>query len=255
MADKNQPVVDPTIEPSSGGVTRRRFVGLAGGVGAAAVVGGSLIGRLALPDHVVALPASEGYLLVDTRKCATCASCMLACSMAHSGSSNLSLSRIQVLNDPLGKFPDDVQQKQCRQCVDPKCVEACPTGANHVSEKFGGVRMVDEDKCIGCERCVYACPFTPSRMQWNHIDRTAQKCDLCANTPYWETEGGPGGKQLCVEVCPHNALSYQREVPEQEGDSEYDVNLRADDAWGQLGFPIDDAGEKLMERELGAGSY
>ena len=47
------------------------------------------------------------------------------------------------------------------------------------------MRTVDVSKCIGCERCVNACPFTPGRALWNYEEKHAQKCDLCANTPFW----------------------------------------------------------------------
>lgn len=231
--------------PANSKVSRREFVVGAGALGVGAVLGGTLVGTMFAPSDIVIIPASEGYLLVDTKKCATCASCMLACSMAHHGRSSLSLSRIQVLNDPLGKYPDDVTQYQCRQCPYPACVEACPTGANHIDSEAGNVRTVDEAKCIGCERCVRACPFTPSRMQWNFEDRHAQKCDLCADTPFWDEKGGPTGKQLCMETCPHHAISFTQDVPIQSGDG-YVVNLRSKDAWGRLGFPIDDEGMVLL---------
>lgn len=179
--------------------SRRQFFAGVGGVGLGAMLGGLVVKGFFLPEQVMALPASEGYLLVDTKKCAGCDTCMLSCSMVHHGRVNPSLSRIQITKNPFESFPHDMEQVQCRQCPAPACVEACPTGANHVSKENGNVRMVDESKCIGCERCVYACPFTPSRMQWNHEDKHAQKCDLCADTPYWSKEGGVGGHQACIE--------------------------------------------------------
>ncbi len=205
--------------------SRREFLMGVGGIGAGALLGGFLVRGFIVPDEVIAMPASKGYLLVDTKKCAGCETCMLSCSMVHTGRANPSLSRIQITKNPFGKFPNDMEQVQCRQCPSPACVEACPTGANHVSVENGNVRMVDESKCIGCERCVYACPFTPSRMQWNHEDKNAQKCDLCANTPYWSKDGGVEGSQACIESCPMRAITLTNEVPIQQ-ESGYQVNLR-----------------------------
>lgn len=245
-------MADNDTTATGSGVTRRQFVTGVGGAGVGLVLGGLLVKGFILPDHVVAIPASEGYLLVDRVKCATCASCMLACSVAHYGRANPSLSRIQVANDPFGLFPNDVAQNQCRQCPYPPCVDACPTGANHADPETG-VRMIDPAKCIGCERCVHACPFTPSRVQWNFEDKHAQKCDLCKDTPYWDEEGGVGGEQICVQVCPHNAISFTKDIPVQT-DAGYLVNLRRDDAWGSLGFPVSDDGMELSPQADPAAS-
>jgi len=225
-------------------VSRREFLTGIGGAGAGLVLGGLLVKGFWLPEEVFAVAASEGYLLVDTKKCAGCASCMLACSLVHTGECNISLSRIQVIANPFGRFGDteSIVQEQCRQCPYPACVDACPTGAMHADPKNGFVRTVDAGKCIGCERCVNACPFTPSRVQWNPKDRHAQKCDLCADTPYMTEAGGPGGQQACVAICPTQAISFVTEVPIQ-GDEGYQVNLRKDmAAWVTLGFPTLDDG-------------
>lgn len=99
------------------------------------------------------IPASDGYLLVDIKKCQGCASCMLACSLVHEGVESLSLSRIQIIQNSFEAFPDDVTVEQCRQCVDPACVEACPEDALTANARFGHVRMVDFEKCTGCGVC------------------------------------------------------------------------------------------------------
>ena len=75
---------------------------------------------------------------------------MLACSLVHEGVENLTLSRIQVIQNPFESFPDDVTIEQCRQCVDPACVKACPVDALKANAEYGNVRMVDRTKCIGC---------------------------------------------------------------------------------------------------------
>ena len=86
--------------------------------------------------------------------------------------------------------------------------------------------VVDESKCTGCQLCLDACPFTPRRIIWHPGKGRAIKCDLCLDTPYWDERGGPDGKQICVEVCPQQAIRFSREVPEQAGDSGYEVNFR-----------------------------
>ena len=228
-------------------VSRREFVTTIGGVGVGAVLGGGLLRGYLLPDQVLAIPASKGYLLVDTKKCAGCASCMLACSLVHTGETNLSLSRIQIVNDPFVAFPKGVTQEQCRQCPFPACVEACPTGALHADATNGNVRTVDPAKCIGCERCIGACPFSPARVQWNPEEKHAQKCDLCANAPHWSQKGGVGGKQACVEVCPMHAIAFTKDIPLQNGDEGYQINLRKGSVvWAAIGMPLGDDGEYTL---------
>lgn len=224
------------------GISRREFVAAVGGVGVGAIIAGASVNAFHVGDEVYAVEASNGYLLVDTKKCGACETCMLACSLAHSGRTNVNLSRLQLTKNPLGSFPVDVMQNQCRQCPYPSCVDACPTGAMHVDPETN-VRVVSDGKCIGCERCIAACPFTPSRVQWNYEDKCAQKCDLCLETPHWNEAGGPDGKQACVEVCPMKALKFTRTIP-QQSDEGYDVNLR-NKHWAIIGFPIDDQGREL----------
>jgi protein NrfC len=189
------------------------------------------------------IPSADGYLLVDIEKCQGCASCMLACSLVHEGAESLSLSRIQIMQDPFSSFPVDLTIEQCRQCVEPAFVKVCPTGALAADARYGNVRRVDREKCIGCGLCYEACPFTPSRACLA-ADRDfgselkSRKCDLCAHAPYhWdEAGGGPDGRQACVAVCPVGAIVFTREIPTQQGDSGYQVNLR-DKVWGSLGYP------------------
>jgi protein NrfC len=179
--------------------------------------------------------ASKGYLVYDSKKCAGCTTCMLSCSLTHYGVQNLSLSRIQIIQDSFGKFPDDVKMAPCRQCVTPVCVENCPVGAAYVDTANGNVRRIDSKKCIGCKTCIKMCPQQPHRTVWNHVEKKSSKCDLCLDTPHWKEKGGPGGKQACVESCPMKAIKFVVETPNQEETEGYDVNLR-NEHWLNLGL-------------------
>jgi protein NrfC len=222
-------------------VPRRNFIKIAGIVLISGEVSGCALSTRVGKDGI---PVSVGYILVDTKKCQGCVSCMLACSLVHEGETNLSLSRIQVIQNSFEKWPDDVTIEQCRQCIDPACVKACPKGALKADAEYGNVRTVVATKCIGCGLCVEACPYTPSRplvapdKDFND-DMKSRKCDLCASAQYhWDEEGGgPGGKQACVEVCPVGAIKFTKKIPVQEGDAGYKVNLRGK-SWKKLGYPV-----------------
>ncbi|MGD8538728.1 MAG: 4Fe-4S dicluster domain-containing protein [Candidatus Aminicenantes bacterium] len=217
-------------------MTRRDFIKVTGTI---VLVAGTRWNLCAADE----IPPSDGYLLVDIKKCQGCASCMLACSLIHEGVESLSLSRIQVLQNSFEAFPNDVTIEQCRQCVDPPCVKECPVDALEPNPKYGNVRMVDKEKCIGCGTCYDVCPYTPSRAvladdKDYDNELKSRKCDLCANAPFhWdEGGGGPDGKQACVALCPVGAIMFTKEIPKQEGDSGYKVDLR-DSNWNKIGFP------------------
>ena len=211
-------------------VSRREFFKFSG----MAIIGSGIIGCNIFP--IGNEKATWGFLLVDMKKCQGCLSCMLACSLVHDGIESLSLSRIQVQQNSFGKWPNDLALIQCRQCVEPACVIACPVDALKSDPAFGGVTTVDIEKCIGCKSCVDACPYTPSRIIWNFEKGHSQKCDLCANAPFWDNEGGPDGKKACIEICPLGAIVFTKVIPEQEGDEGYNTNLRGSQ-WKKLGFP------------------
>jgi Fe-S-cluster-containing dehydrogenase component len=218
----------------SKGITRRQLLKGAGAAGAAFLLPGKL---LAIPTT---MPDSEGYLLVDLKKCQGCGTCMMACALAHSGVTSYSLSRIQIQQDSFANWPDDVFMAICRQCEDAPCVSVCPVRpvrANKPNQEWGYARMIDPELCIGCKLCLTRCPFTPSRIQWNVESQKSQKCDLCAETPYLEEKGGPGGVQVCAQVCPVNAITFTTEMPDQGSETAYMTNLRGS-AWSKLGMTI-----------------
>jgi len=239
MADKGE----KTTKNEDSGISRRRFLKLSKDMVVGIGAGGVLTNIFLVNKGIAAIPVSEGYLLVDIKKCQGCASCMLACSLVHEGAESLSLARIQMMQNSFDSFPDDLTIEQCRQCVDPPCVKECPADALEVNAKYGNVRMVDKKKCIGCGTCYDVCPYTPSRAvlaadKDYDGELKSRKCDLCANAPFhWdEAGGGPDGKQACVEVCPVGAIKFTREIPEQKGDDGYKVNLRGRN-WRILGYP------------------
>ena len=165
------------------------------------------------------IPPSRGYLLVDTRKCQSCMSCMLACTLVHEGVENPSLSRIQIIQNPFESFPADVTIEQCRQCVEPACVEACPENALVVNADFGNVRTVNKTKCTGCGECQLKCPSKkiPSEFDRGLNNRTAIYIPFPQAVParpvidrehciYYKK----GKCKACEKVCPADAVDFEQ---------------------------------------------
>ena len=92
-------------------------------------------------------------------------------------------------------------------------------------QKIPWVRMIDEQKCIGCKTCLSACPHIPHRPVFNVAMQKSTKCDLCANAPYFSKKGGPLGAQACVTVCPVGALKLVTKLPLQTDNRGYDLNI------------------------------
>jgi len=229
-------------------VSRRTFLTTGGAIVAVDAIVSSATGKAAVASPATATPAtdsypaSKGYIVYDSRKCAGCTTCMLSCSLVHYGEQNLSLSRIQIMQDSFGKYPDDIIMAPCLQCVDPACVSNCPLKgkAAYVDTANGNVRRINQEECIGCKTCLRMCSQQPfHRPVWNSQINKSSKCDLCLDTPHWNEKGGPGGKQACVESCPFKALKFVKETPDQAEFKGYEVKLR-NEHWFRLGFADED---------------
>jgi len=209
-------------------VLRRDFLTRSAAVATGALaVGAPVAGSAQNAGTKATFPASTAYIVYDSRACWGCQSCMYACSMGHQGEANPSLSRIQIVRDApsFTKYPLDIVMAVCRHCATPVCVNSCPVGAARIDTANGNIRVIDEDKCVGCQTCIKMCPQRPHRTVWNPYKKKSSKCDMCTNAPYWGRKGGPDGEPACVTICPARALKLVREAPSQEDVNGYDVNL------------------------------
>lgn len=82
----------------------------------------------------------------------------------------------------------------CMHCEEAFCQMSCPTGATFRGED--GTMQVDEEICIGCNGCVFACPFGASSIDYE--TRKAFRCNQCKGEPQ------------CVRFCPTGCLDYVR---------------------------------------------
>ncbi len=86
----------------------------------------------------------------------------------------------------------------CNHCQRPICVEVCPTRAMH--KRADGIVVIDQDKCMGCQYCSWACPYDAP--QYDAACGRMTKCDFCADN----LEAGL--PPACVAACPLRALDF-----------------------------------------------
>lgn len=129
-------------------------------------------------------------LFVDPDRCTGCRSCETICSLVHDGECNPRFSRIMV--ETWGEMAVHIPMI-CQRCVDPACERECPTKARRRDVKTGAV-VTDDTVCVGCESCIYACPYAAPRV--HPLTRKTITCDLCEGEPQ------------CVSVCPPGALAF-----------------------------------------------
>ncbi len=129
---------------------------------------------------------------IDAEKCTECKRCMIACSLAKTGSVRMRSARIDICPN----WPEVPVIQICRfeDCADHPCIGACPVSA---IDESGGLVIIDQELCIGCGSCVGACPYGAIKLE----EGVALKCDFC------------GGDPACVKECVTGAL--QREEVEE----------------------------------------
>lgn len=91
-------------------------------------------------------------------------------------------------------------RKQCRHCLEPACVTACPVGALHKTNE--GAVVYDSDKCLGCRYCMMACPYGIPRYDWDEPVPFIRKCILCYN------DIKNGEQPACTKICPEGATIF-----------------------------------------------
>jgi Fe-S-cluster-containing hydrogenase component 2 len=134
------------------------------------------------------------WIARELSKCSGCRRCEIACSLFHEKKIWPEASRIRVFMLVPGlDFPHF-----CAQCEDYPCVKACPTKALSISKRTGAV-LVKKNACIGCGKCIEACPGKIPHMhpKENYI----LICDLC------------GGNPQCVKVCREGVWNVLTIVP------------------------------------------
>ena len=95
--------------------------------------------------------------------------------------------------------------RSCLHCETPACVTVCPTGASYKRAE-DGIVLVDEDKCIGCKLCSWACPY--GAREYSEVEGVMKKCTLCVDRIYNNKLDEVDRQPACVQACPTKARHF-----------------------------------------------
>ena len=164
-------------------------------------------------------------LVIDLDICVGCHACAVACKEWNDGGQFGPLPDEHAYGkEPLGVWfnrvhsyevaKDDARAstamtihfpRSCLHCETPDCVTVCPTGASYKRAE-DGIVLVDEDKCIGCQLCAWACAY--GAREFSEDRGVMQKCTLCVDRIYNETFEEYDRQPACVMACPTRARHF-----------------------------------------------
>lgn len=155
--------------------------------------------------------ATQKAFYFDASACNGCKACMIACKSKNALPVGVNFRRVLQYGGgawvPDPEYPDFLQPSglfayslsvACMHCQNAPCVNICPAKA--IEKRDDGIVLVDEDKCIGCHYCEWACPY--GAPQFDADKGTMIKCDFCVDLI------DQGEAPYCVASCPMRALDF-----------------------------------------------
>ncbi len=205
-------------------------------------------------------------LVIDLDTCVGCHACAVACKEWNAGGIAAPLTdenpygadphgvwfnRVHSYTiDALNEQPETTLHfpRSCLHCEQAPCVTVCPTGASYKRAE-DGIVLIDEDKCIGCKLCSWACPY--GAREYSQVEGVMKKCTLCVDRIYNEHIPEESRQPACVQACPTRARHYG-----DLGDEESDIFKLVKDRGGvelmpELGYQPVNRYLPMRERRVG----
>ena len=144
----------------------------------------------------------------DQSACMGCKTCQVACKDKNDLPVGMSWRKVYQYGDinwvpqanfqvPSNPFAYSLSTA-CNHCENPACVNVCPAGA--ITKRADGVVLINQDQCVGCRYCEWACPY--GAPQFNEAKGVMSKCTFC------EDLLAKGENPACVDACPMRALDF-----------------------------------------------
>jgi Fe-S-cluster-containing dehydrogenase component len=160
-------------------------------------------------------------LVIDLDICVGCHACAVNCKEWNTGGVAAPLTDHEPYGqDPYGVWFNRIHSyeagesgasrtvhfpRSCLHCEQPACVTVCPTGASYKRAE-DGVVLVNEDLCIGCKLCSWACPY--GAREYDYDAGVMKKCTLCIDRIYNENLDTVERVPACVATCPTSARHF-----------------------------------------------
>jgi formate dehydrogenase iron-sulfur subunit len=146
-------------------------------------------------------PGEQYAFAVDLDACTGCKACVAACHRLNGLDEDELWRSVGLLHGGNARQPMvQTVTTACHHCVEPACMKGCPVAAYEKDPETGIVRHLD-DQCIGCQYCVFTCPYEVPRFNMNR--GIVRKCDMCGDRL------AAGEAPACVQACPSGAISIR----------------------------------------------
>jgi Fe-S-cluster-containing dehydrogenase component len=115
-------------------------------------------------------------MVIDLQRCVGCGACAFACKAENNTRNRAdgqSFNWADFVMRTEGTFPNVthwVMPVLCNHCTDAPCVKACPTNPKAMFKTPEGITMHNDDFCIGCRACQYACPYSRGTLDGASLD-------------------------------------------------------------------------------------